>query len=76
MPSDLARDLAEYIARNARRCGAKCLTCSLPPQLLEVVEAERARGASYSILTAWLKTKSVMLGTNTLRNHFNSGHAK
>lgn len=56
----------------------RCMTCNLPPEILEEVHAGRSRSpkpVSFPLISRWLKAEhQIDLTQATIRNHFVAGH--
>jgi hypothetical protein len=72
----MASNLAEFAASTKASKQRKCFTCSLPPSLLEQVEAARAQSTPifYSVISKWLATEDHEISLSNLRNHFQARH--
>jgi hypothetical protein len=69
----------EILARLATRAPSRpCLTCTLPPDLRTILEADRAGAAPHSFdqLSRFLATKGITLSGAALAGHFRKGHAQ
>ena len=69
----------EALARFATRLTSRpCLTCSLPKDLRQIIETDRASASPHSFdqLARFLKTRGIELTGGAVAVHFRKGHAQ
>ncbi len=55
----------------------RCMTCNLPPEILQQVHDARAREPkpiSFPVISKWLKAEGIDITQATIRNHFVAEH--
>ena len=66
----LAQRLRAHVAKDRMRGGAPCLTCSLPPELLEAIRAEHKSGTPLAVLGRFLRQEGHPAMDGAIQRHF------
>jgi hypothetical protein len=76
---DNARTDREALARFTTRLkSVPCATCTLPEDLRQIIETDRASASPHSFdqLARFLKTRGIELTGGAISAHFRKGHAQ